>query len=284
MNNCPKCGALNAIDAQKCNMCGTTLSTVHPDLYVAKNSSINLDNAPIDYEKIKKEEELKKFNEELEQNNNPNNIDYNKTEYKNYSTEHYQNYAVYILILIIVLIAGAIFFAYKNNLFTLTNHNQEILNQVKNNANDYIKLLENYMSFSIKNSGLQEKIQYQIKGREYTYLPMPESGQCNYKDSVWTGSEGFGSSCKEFMSDISDNRCRDGSWYDSEKNGTICNRYDLKDHSCWLNNSITCYFPTEAQIVFSKEGKVIGDTYVIFDTIKCSKKTNNSDFECIELE
>ena len=284
MKNCPNCGALINEGQSTCSLCNAQLVDNNDErtkffngIFYDQEKRINKVYEPLPE---RKEEVDNKEQEKTTNVNNTSDED-KKNVMSNILKEHEEannkpkkddsfKAALLSIIVVIIIVAGG-YYAVKLGFNDIDDGKSRILDQVKEQANNYTTIVKDYMR---KYDYYSKKISlngYYAKKRTINFLTLPVTGKCILKDGKWIGADEDEVSCQKFFYEINNNYC----------------------------SSVPCSIPNEAEIYIKETyetvningndetittGTILDGTILTFDDVKCSLSNNSYTCEYIEKE
>ena len=253
MNVCPKCGCLNDVDSKICTMCHEPLEIKEKEKFIEEK--------PIEQPKIEPNNG-RFFNKTFIDDAKiiEDKIEYNKEDYiqnKDYST---LKSAILSIIIIAIIIIGVVITIYLG-WFNPKKIDEEILNSVVSQANNYDNIIINYLNkydFYYETKG---KSKYRAKNQEYSFVELNINEECKYVDGTYNNEY-----CELLFKDINNNYCR-------ATNCNIPQEYDIK-----ISVKQETKKDDEGNDIIVNNNSISNYTTLTYDDIICTK--NNNKYIC----
>ena len=311
MKNCPNCGALISDGQTNCSICNTPINTnveqpstnvnTQPNMFINSlsnnNNQVNHVYEPLPEIKNEIDTTINTTEVNNNNNNNSNNTTVSNNEVTNNSTkptdeekknvmgnilkEHEEKNkvekkddsvkaAILSVFVVIIIIVGG-YYAVKLGFDKINDGQDNILNQVKDQANNYSTIVKDYMKkydYKTKSNNLNG---YYAKSRTFAFLPVPLTSKCEFNEGKWIGAEGDDVTCESFFSDINNNYCQ----------------------------AVPCSIPSSAGIYLKETnetmqingneetvatGTILDGTVLTYDDVTCTLSSDNYKCEYIEKQ
>ena len=211
MKNCPNCGALINDDQTTCSVCNTAIfndinqsNNQQPNIFINSISNDSEQENKV-YEPLPNTETNNKDEEKANVMTNILKEHEEKNNNQPQKDNSFKSALLSIIVVIAIIVIG--FFGVKFGFNKINNGDDKIINEVVNQANNYTNIIKNYMKkFDYKTNQINLN-GYYAKSRTNSFLSIPLSGKCIFKDGKWIGSDEEEISCEKFFNDINNNYC-----------------------------------------------------------------------------